>query len=43
MAPDAQGTQSVSLAGLAAGRWTLHVKWSVGDRAFYAERAVVAR
>ncbi|MBP6715230.1 MAG: FixH family protein [Acidobacteria bacterium] len=43
MAPDAQGTQSVSLAGLAPGRWMLQVKWSVGDRAFYAERAVVAR
>lgn len=43
MAPDAQGTQSVSLAGLAAGRWMVQVKWAVGDRAFYAEREVVAR
>jgi nitrogen fixation protein FixH len=43
MAPDASGTQIVTLAGLAPGRWTVQVSWTVGGRAFYTEREVVAR
>jgi len=39
--PDAAGTQTVALDGLAPGRWLLQVKWSSGGRAFYAERDVV--
>jgi len=42
MAPDAQGTQTVSLHGLAAGRWMVQVEWTAGGRAFYAEREIIA-
>ena len=41
MAPNAQGAQTLSLAGLAPGRWQLQVEWTVGARAFFAERKVV--
>ena len=41
IAPDAQGTQTVSLAGLAEGRWILKVEWTANQRAFYAERDVL--
>lgn len=42
IAPNAQGTQTISLAGLAAGRWVLKIEWSSGNRTFYAEREVLA-
>jgi len=40
MTPDAAGTQAVSLAGLAAGRWMMQVEWTMDGRAFYAERVL---
>ena len=42
MAPDARGSQTVSLTGLAPGRWMMQVEWRAGGRAFYAEREVTA-
>lgn len=41
MAPDASGTQTVSLAGLAPGRWMIQVEWTADGRAFYAEHRVI--
>ncbi len=41
MAPDANGVQTVSLAGLAPGRWMMHVEWTANGRAFYAEQEVL--
>jgi YD repeat-containing protein len=37
------GRQVVSLAGLAAGHWTVKLEWQAAGRGYYAERAVVAR
>lgn len=41
MAPDATSEQTMSLAGLAPGRWMLQVEWTAGTRAFYAEHEVI--
>ncbi|MEI6245074.1 MAG: FixH family protein [Acidobacteriota bacterium] len=41
MTPDASGTQTIALSGLAPGRWMLQVEWTVGGRAFYAEHRVI--
>jgi hypothetical protein len=40
VAPDAHGIQTVSLAGLAPGRWMMQVAWTANGRAFYTEREV---
>jgi nitrogen fixation protein FixH len=41
MAPDATGAQTLSLAGLAPGRWTVQVEWTAAGRAFYAAHDVI--
>lgn len=43
LAIDANGQQRISLEGLAAGVWTLQVRWSVASHDYYVERAVFAR
>jgi hypothetical protein len=38
---DADGTQAVSLAGLASGQWLVKVRWVAEGRDFYLERPVL--
>jgi hypothetical protein len=40
---DAAGRQEISLGGLKPGAWSVHVRWSAGDRNFYLEQRVFAR
>jgi hypothetical protein len=39
----ADGRQQISLAGMAAGHWTVQVEWAAEGRDFYLEQPVVAR
>jgi len=39
--PDIDGRQIVPLAGLAPGRWTLHIEWRSRGQSYYAEREIV--
>ena len=40
---DADGRQQISLEGLKPGVWSVQVRWSAQDRAFYLEQRVFAR
>jgi hypothetical protein len=40
IAPDRDGRQQISLAGLAMGRWMVQVSWQSGGQAYYAEREI---
>ena len=42
IAPDGDACQTVSLAGLAPGRWMLQVSWRARGQAYYAERVFTA-
>jgi hypothetical protein len=39
--PDAAGRQTMTLTGVAAGRWQVQVYWTRGGREFYVERDVI--
>jgi hypothetical protein len=41
VAADRGGRQEISLAGLAAGRWMVQVRWFAGGQPYYAEREVI--
>jgi hypothetical protein len=40
LVPAADGQQAIPLAGLAAGRWRVQLKWSAEGRDYYAERDI---
>ncbi len=41
LALDAAGRQRISVADLAAGRWQVRLRWTVGADGFYADRDLV--
>jgi hypothetical protein len=43
LAPDRDGHQPVSLAGLRSGAWSVRVRWTAQGREFYLEQRVFVR
>jgi hypothetical protein len=43
LAVGADGSQEVSLDGLASGRWTVQLQWTASGRDYYVQREVTAR
>lgn len=41
VAPDREGRQTLSLAGLTRGRWMLQVEWRAHGQPYYAEREII--
>jgi nitrogen fixation protein FixH len=43
LAPNREGEQRISLAGLAEGRWLLKLQWRSAGRNYYLEQIVIAQ